>query len=140
MVEMRSDRSPLVQAQAILALAGFLVTLYLVIRDIMEGDYCPKLFGIPACYVVLVSFLLVMLGLLLANDKLRRMVYATGAISGFLIAVWFSANQFLDLKQCPKWFGLPLCYVSLLTFGTLLGLWIAAMVKKTDVPLWPGKR
>jgi len=127
---MRADRSPLVQAQAILALAGLLVTLYLVLRDIMEGDYCPKLFGIPACYVVLVSFLLVLPGLLLRGRRIRRVFYATGAISGFLIAVWFSANQLLDLKQCPKWFGLPLCYVSLLTFGALVLLWILAMAKK----------
>ena len=126
------NNDPLILSQLILTVSGILVSLWLVGNDIVKGDYCPKLFGLPTCYLVLVAFLLVFLALFINKIFFNRLLYGIGPGSGFLIAVWFSGNQLFDIEQCPKLIGLPLCYVSLLVFGVLICLKVLAVGKKRD--------
>ena len=129
---------PLILLQLILTVLGILVSLWLVGNDIRKGDYFPKLFGLPACYLVLAAFLLVLLAMFLKNVSYNRLLYGIGTGAGFLIAVWFSANQILDIKQCPRWFGVPLCYVSLLTFGVLIWLKVYTVRRERDGCVFKG--
>ncbi len=126
------NKDSFIITQLILTLSGILATLWLVGNDMVQGDYCPKLFGIPACYLVLAAFLLVLLSLFIRHRLINRIVYGLGAGSGLVIAIWFSGNQILGLDECPKWFGLPLCYLSLLTFAALIWLKLHISVKKRD--------
>ncbi|MFO7887423.1 MAG: hypothetical protein R6U59_03815, partial [Eubacteriales bacterium] len=44
-----------------LSLVGIAFSAYLAVRNLIQPGYCPSFFGIPACYLVLVAFLLVFL-------------------------------------------------------------------------------
>lgn len=126
------NKDSFIITQFILVISGILATLWLVGNEIIQGDYCPKLFGSPACYLVLAAFFLVLIAMFIGNKKYNRLLYGLGATLGLFIAIWFSINQIFNLKECPKWFGLPLCYLSLLTFGALIWLKIHIIKKKTD--------
>jgi hypothetical protein len=128
-------KSPLQKLIAIISFLGILVSLYLVYSDIKESGFCPKIFSIPACYIVLAAFILVFVSGFLKNKPSRDLIFYTGAIIGAALAIWFSYNQLNNLKECPKLFGLPLCYASLVTFLVLLVLKGIVIIKESfDIP------
>lgn len=100
----------------ILASLGAISSLILVYKEISLSNYCPKVFNIPACYLVLLSFILV-LESVIYNHKL---FFWTGSSLGVLLAVWFSYNQLIGNPICPIFLNIPLCYVSLLTFIAII--------------------
>lgn len=108
-----------------LAIAGLLTTVYLVVVELIQGDYCPEypLIRIPACYLVLLYFGLVVTALFIKNIRLARIMYYSGTIAGLVTATWFSASHLLGTSQCPIIIGIPLCFVAFLTFGALLILY-----------------
>jgi hypothetical protein len=103
---------------------GILATLWLSANELNTAGHCPPypLLGIPACYLVLVFFSFV-LGAHLVNDKkISSLMFYSGALAGLGTAIWFSINQILDTAHCPVELGIPLCFVALLTFTTLIVL------------------
>lgn len=92
-------------------------------RDWIEKDVCPKLMRVPACYVVLVFFLiaLVLHVMLLASVAGVSALWVAGAI---LVPSFLAlAGTLLELaghKICPRSSnGIPMCFVSL---GFCVGL------------------
>ncbi len=47
----------------ILSIGGILTSIWLVYNEIMTPGFCPRLLHIPACYLVLISFILVLAGI-----------------------------------------------------------------------------
>ncbi len=109
-------------AIVIIASGGILVSLYLVISEVLTSDFCPKYLNIPACYVVLIAFILVAVSCFLRKKALEYLFFYSGSTAGLLLAVWFSYHQLNGLKQCPIIAAVPLCYASLLTFLALFVL------------------
>ena len=102
-----------------LALVGLISTIILVASEIITGGVCPKVLGIPLCYVVLLLILIVIGSHL---KKLNILFFAAASV-GLIIAVIMSVLQFNNCAQCPKAFEIiPMCYLSIILFGSLIGL------------------
>lgn len=106
-------------AVLLLASVGLIATIILVAGEIITGGVCPKVLGIPLCYVVL----LLILTIIVSHLKTSNILYFAAASIGLIIAVIMSYLQFNDCAQCPKAFEIvPMCYLSVILFGGLLGL------------------
>jgi len=109
---------------------GAIFALYLVISEIRQAGFCPDFFRIPACFLVLPAFLLIFFSCMINQKFVQFVLFFSGAITGFLLAIWFSGNQLYELKECPKLFNLPLCYASFVVFLTLILLKISSWKNK----------
>lgn len=82
-------------------------------------NICPKLIGIPACYIIFGCVILIFIGHFMKSPKL---FFAAASIP-FTIAIIASALQFFDKAKCPKTSsGIPMCYLSLLFFTLIISL------------------
>lgn len=108
-----------------LAIFGTYGTFGLVGQEIANGNICPKILGIPACYIILASFIMV----LLSHSTLLKdnyWLYAIGAGIAWSIAATGTIGQLMGSIECPKTTGgTPMCYLSLAFFTTLLLLKLA---------------
>lgn len=107
-----SSRNPVL----ILSVVGVIFSIYLVITDIQTNGYCPKVTFIPACYLVMIAFVLIILSEFL-RELPRDIIFYIGWLIGLPLAVWFSYNQLSGLENCPRLFGVPMCFLS---FGVFL--------------------
>lgn len=101
---------------------GALMALWLIWMDLQTGEECPHFpfTEVPACYLVLGFFLLVFVSRFVQIEKLRFTLAVVGGVSGLTTAVWFSINQIIGLQQCPRFFLIPLCFISFIVFLILL--------------------
>ena len=100
----------------IFTLTGIVFSIYLVVSEIYNPGFCPLLFDIPACYLVLASFILVLISLFINITVVRSLIFYIGALSGLGIAIWFSIGQITGTKECPDLFNIPLCFGSGILF------------------------
>tara|TARA_B100000809_G_C15105306_1_gene518493 strand:- start:19 stop:390 length:372 start_codon:yes stop_codon:yes gene_type:complete len=111
----------------VIFIVGIIGTLPLVYEDIMVGDVCPKLIGIPACYVILACFVIPFVAHVL---KLNSKIYFTGVLLALLIAIYGSIRQLLNLGNCPKTDQLiPMCFISFVFFLMLFILKLVQIKK-----------
>lgn len=81
------------------------------------GGICPKLAGIPACYIILSMLLAAAIGHL--ADSSRLFFIACGLAAS--IAVVGTVGQLTGISECPKSSGgTPMCYLSLAMFSSLI--------------------
>lgn len=113
-------KSHLYFANLIISILGLLTIIFLVSKQIITGNICPRLFEIPACFIILV----LLISIILSHIKIfkdRNILYFLCAILGLLIAIYFSISQIRGLQDCPQCLiGIPLCYLSVLMFTLLL--------------------
>jgi len=95
-----------------LSIIGFIFSFYLIFLDYLISDYCPKIYFIPACYLVLISFALIIISEFL-NFKIQNIIFYIGSFFGLSLAVWFSFNEIVETEICPKLYEIPMCYLSL---------------------------
>lgn len=113
-------KSHLYFANLIISILGLLTIIFLVSKQIIIGNICPPLFEIPACFIILILLVLIILSHI-KIFKDRNMIYFLCAILGLLIAIYFSFSQIRGLQDCPQCLiGIPLCYLSVLMFTLLL--------------------
>jgi hypothetical protein len=105
-----------------LSIIGIAFSIYLVVRELLQKGYCPDFFGTPACWLVLLAFVIVFFSTLL--KKGRTILFYPGSVLGLVLAIYFSVSQLLKIKSCPIMFGIPLCYVSLITFASMIILFV----------------
>lgn len=101
--------------------AGLAVSILLVYNNFRQPGYCPAFLNLPACWLVLLAFMLVLIAAFL-KGRLSDILFYPGVFIGLDLAVWFSFHQVMGLKACPKYLNFPLCYVSLLTFLLIFSL------------------
>ena len=116
-----------------LSIIGIAFSIYLVVRELFQKGYCPDFFGTPACWLVLLAFVIVFFSTLLKKGK--AILFYPGAILGLILAINFSAKQLLSIDECPKMFNIPLCYVSFLTFSLMILLFVLPRRKKKNKKL-----
>lgn len=85
---------------------------------------CPVLLGIPACVIVLVSYVLITIawGMALVEKKSDRAFnfFVFGFLPAFILALIGSAGEIFGVGKCPHTSaGTPKCYIS---FGFLIML------------------
>ena len=103
-----------------LALVGALLTSWLVISELFREPTCPKLLGIPACYIVLVAYLAAAIGAWNTDSEFGRLAFMIGAVSVTAIGIYFSLGEIRGTEQCPTFEGLPMCFVSLFAGTSML--------------------
>ena len=92
----------------------------LVLNEIRESNICPKILGIPACYIILTCFVL---PFLMHVFKGPNSIYFALTGLAFVIALVASYMQFTGIGECPKTAnGTPMCYYSLALFTSLIVL------------------
>ena len=88
-------------------------TLGLVITELYIPGYCPNypVFNVPACYVMLSYFSLMLLGQYMKRNSGVYLLYTFGIIA-FFSSLYFSYNELNDIAHCPQAFNIPipLCY------------------------------
>ncbi len=99
---------------------GIWGTSRLVFNEFTNGSICPTIAGIPACYIIALCLLIPFVSHLL---KWNNSIYFIGTGIAFGIALFGTISQILELTQCPKTAsGIPMCFISLALFTTLIGL------------------
>ncbi len=97
-------------------------------NEILHHNICPKLIGIPACFIIFLCFLI---PLLIHFLKKRKVLYFVFTGIAFTIALVGTIGQMTDNIQCPKKDdGTPMCYISLAIFTTLILLKIIVIRKE----------
>lgn len=112
----------------VLASISFLSVVVLSVSHLMNGSTCPKVLEIPACYILifLVGFILISH---LNYLKDYNILFFGGAGLTILIAIYASISHIKGTLECPKLFGtIPMCYLSLLTFGIVTVLKIIEII------------
>lgn len=97
----------------------------LVMDEIRQSNICPKILGIPACYIILACFIVPFIVHLWG--KFHKVYFA---LTGFawIIAIIASFMQATGLGECPKTAsGTPMCYYSFALFTALITLKILLM-------------
>jgi len=100
---------------------GFFGALFLIYKDIKNKNFCPKVFKVPACYLVFIAYILVLISIYINSFWW----FLGGALPGVLLALWFSYKEYFLHEKCPRFFRLPMCYLSLVGF---ILLWILTIV------------
>ena len=104
----------------VFTLIGIIFSIYLVVSEIYNPGFCPRIFNIPACYLVITSFGLVLISLFINRIPARLAVFYIGALSGLGIAIWFSTGQIIGVRECPVLFNIPLCFGSGILFVIII--------------------
>ena len=103
--------------------------------DWVNGDVCPKILGIPACYIILSCFLLAAVShIKVLGDKFWLYFVSTGI--AWSIATYGTLGETFGWAECPKTAGgTPMCYISFAMFSTLILLKIihSRMVDKVKL-------
>jgi hypothetical protein len=87
---------------------------------------CPKVFDIPACFVVLTGYSLMLIALVLQPVGRFKGIFLIGWLPVFLLALIGSILQLMNGNTCPKSeSGLPLCYLSLMFSVFLIIMYIS---------------
>ena len=116
-----------------LLIGGILVFLLYGVGNLAYADYekpgglCPKLMGIPACYIILACVLGAVISFLLAAP-MSSWVYFVATGLATTIAVAGTVGQLSGLTECPKTSGgTPMCFISLGVFSCLILLKVLAL-------------
>lgn len=90
----------------------------LVYNEITQHNVCPKLLGIPACYIILACFVI---PFIVHVFKGKNYIYFAFTGFAFVIALVATIMQFTGHAECPKAAnGIPMCYYSLALFTSLI--------------------
>ncbi len=108
---MKSSRLFQIRSLSLLAIA---ISCYLVYMNLVTGDFCPKLFSLPACYLVLIAYILVLISTYIKKHSIQKTYFYLGSVSILLMAIWFTYSQLSGVQDCPVLLGIPLCYASLI--------------------------
>lgn len=93
----------------------------LSLDDYQTKDICPKIFGIPACYIVLLFFLLTLGSHIFQSYIGMRLWFYTFLAVPFLLALSGTITELSGTVVCPRTpGGTPMCYISLLICSSLL--------------------
>ncbi len=101
---------------------GVLGSWELVESEWGHGNICPKILGIPACYLIFSCFILAVI----SHSNLfrdRNWLYCIGVGTALSIATFGTVGQLIGYLECPKTDGgTPMCFLSFGIFASLLVL------------------
>ncbi len=90
----------------------------LAFQEFTQGNICPKILGIPACYIILACFIV---PLIVHLFKFNNLLYFLATGLAWSIATYGSIMQIRGIIECPKTSGgTPMCFISFGIFTTLI--------------------
>lgn len=97
----------------LIALIAIYGTTGLVINEWQSDDACPKIIGIPACYIVFVAFSLGLISHLKSGAAGTWIFFmAIGLVT--IIATTGTVGELTGTARCPRTEGgTPMCFISL---------------------------
>ena len=99
----------------------------LVYKEIVNGDICPKILNIPACYIIMVCLVIPLIIHLIKGSNRIYFIFTGLAWS---IATYGSIMQFFKIIECPKTAeGIPMCYISFIMFSLLILLKTVELIR-----------
>ncbi len=103
---------------------GWIGGLLVSIDTITGADACPEIGFVPACYVVLLGYSLMLVSAALPRWRWGKWLFVSGATPVALLAVFGSVSELLVGETCPRSeSGVPLCYVSLALVAVIVALY-----------------
>jgi len=117
----------------LIASVGLYSTYGLVRNEWLDGNICPKLIGIPACYIIFGCFSLAIISHLeILKDRSR--LFWLGVLPALAIASYGSLGELFGFASCPKTTGgIPMCYISFGIFGSLAFLKLLILKLKLQI-------
>ena len=95
-------------------------SLDLSIKHYNLKDICPKLLGIPACYLVFVFFMSGLISHVFLKNKMSKFLFSLPIGLTFMMALNGTLTELSGVIGCPITSGgTPMCFISL---GICLGL------------------
>jgi len=89
--------------------------------DYKKKNICPKIVGIPACYLVFLFFALTLVAHLIPNSLAINWWYFGFLAIPFLLALSGTVTELSGKVVCPRTAGgTPMCYISLAMCSALL--------------------
>lgn len=107
----------------ILMLSLFLLwsVVKLAYSEWIKNDICPRIIGVPACYIILLCAILVFFSHINVFGKKGLLLYFISAGIPWLIALVGTIQQMSQQIECPKTStGTPMCYLSFAFFSALI--------------------
>ena len=106
----------------VVGIAGFATfgSLGLVMDEWNIGNICPKIIGIPACYIVFACFVIALISHLIPNPNPKWVFFFfVGIVT--LIASTGTFGELTGTAKCPRTSGgTPMCFISLAICLSLL--------------------
>ena len=106
----------------IILIAAFAVygSFSLSMNDWVTGNVCPKILGIPACYIVFVCFATALISQVVSVSKSTLIFFiAVGIVTA--IATTGTVGELTGTAKCPRTAGgTPMCFISLAICVSLL--------------------
>jgi len=110
---------------ALVVIAGFgtWAGLTLSIEHMQHGEICPMLGPIPACFIVFLGYLSVVLAALFVKKSFAERLFYIGWTPVFLLALMGVILELTKGHICPPGaYGIPQCFFSLTMALVCLGL------------------
>lgn len=88
----------------------------LALDEFSEWHICPTLLNIPACYIIFLCFIVLLVLFIFKKD----IYFYTVAFFPISVALYGTISQIFWNIECPKtesW--IPMCFISLWLFGSL---------------------
>lgn len=109
----------------LLALAGFGTVAggRLSVEHMKHGEVCPMLGPLPACIIVFLGYLLIVLAAVFLKHSAAKKLFYIGWVPVFLLALMGVILELTKGQVCPPGaFGIPQCFFSLSMVLICLGL------------------
>jgi hypothetical protein len=100
---------------------AIILSTWLVYSQLFVRPTCPELLGIPACYLVLVCYLVATISAAFPGSASAGILFYAGIGSALAIATYGSSGQATGNVTCPSFEGLPMCFTSFLAAFTMIG-------------------
>ena len=110
----------------IILIFAFLGTWGLVQNEFTNGDICPKIMGVPACYIIMGIIITAFITNFMKSEQ-ARMLFLLVVVTALSIAIFGSLGEIVGFSKCPRTSGgIPMCFIS---FGIFVSLLILKLVK-----------
>ena len=95
-----------------IALPGFLSGIQLSLSELASAGTCPAIGPVPACYLVLVGYTLIIISAWLPAKR-ALFVFVAGFLPVFGLAATGVTLELVRGETCPQAAGVPQCFYSL---------------------------
>ena len=107
----------------VLAGLGTFAGARLTLEHLPHGGVCPMLGPIPACIVVFLGYLFILLAAIFLSKRASKPLFFAGWTPVFLLALMGVTLELIKGQTCPPGaFGIPQCFFSLAMVLICLGL------------------
>ena len=116
------DRQVVSLLSVVSVVLAIIASLGLITMSVWEwntGTTCPKIAGVPICYLMTPFTILVVLSQLI-DYALSKLIFWIGLLVPWTISLGATLLHLNGLAECPHLGSYPVCYLALGLFSTLI--------------------